>query len=296
MGKSILLLVNPVSGNGKNVGIAKKIFKKLTDENWLITSYISQKKGDLTQYIQTENLEQFSHIGIVGGDGTLHEVVNGTMLRQEKVNIPILLFPCGSGNSLNHDIGCFTVDEALERLKIGKTLKIDLIETIANNEKIWGFNIVGFGLVNEINILAEKMRWLGGMRYTLASVLGILKNPKYNAQIIIDSQQYEGPFCFVLISNTIHTGKAMKMSPLAQLSDGYLDVIVVKHLAIWQLFKLFPLIFSGGHIRSPLLQYIHAKSIKIYPENPQIGNIDGEVKGESPFEISIVPAALEIIC
>lgn len=296
MAKAILLLINPISGKGNNIAIAEQIAEKLLKDNWLITKYISTQKGDFSRYVQAEKLDVFTHIGIVGGDGTLHEVINGLMTKANFTAPPILLFPCGSGNSLNHDLACFTIKTALQRLEVGKTNQIDLIKIKANNQIMFGFNIVGFGVVNEINVLAEKWRWLGGLRYSVASIFGILKNPSYAAEVIIDGQKYDGPFSFVLISNTIHTGKAMRMSPLAQLSDGLLDIIVVKHLSIWQLLILFPKIFTGTHVHSPLLKYIHAKSVIIKPEIAQIGNIDGEVKGISPFEITVLPKMVEIIC
>lgn len=296
MVKSILLLVNPVSGNGKNVENSAFIIQELEKENWQIFRFISEQKDDFIKFLQNTDIQSYTHIGIVGGDGSMHEVVNGLMQNTFNQKIPILLFPCGSGNALNHDLNCFTIEEAIKRLKNNHSEKIDIIQVKAKSEVHYAMSIVGFGLVNEINKRAEKMRWLGDLRYTLAALVDILRNPKYEAKVEIDSVKYDNDFCFVLISNTIHTGKAMKMAPLALLSDGYLDVLLVKHLKVWQLLLLFPKIFSGKHINSPLLKYTHAKSINIYPKITQFGNFDGEVKGNSPFEIEILPKAIEIIC
>lgn len=296
MDKSILLLVNPVSGNGKNLENHQYILTQLELKNWQVFSFISEKKGDFINFLQENNLEKYSHLGVVGGDGTMHEVVNGLLLNEQPKQIPIILFPCGSGNALNHDLRCFSIDEALIRLNNGHTRKIDTIKVRANGEVHFAISIIGFGIVNDINKRAENMRWLGGLRYTVASLVDIFRNPNYEAEVIVDNIKYEGNFCFVLISNTIHTGKGMKMAPLALLSDGLLDVLVVKHLSIWQLLLLFPKIFSGTHITSPMVKHIYAKAVNIFPKTQQIGNFDGEVKGYSPFEVAIIPKSIEIIC
>ena len=289
-------MVNPFSGKGNNIAVSTVIIDFLAKENWQYFTLISQYKNHFASYLDKADLESFTHIGIVGGDGTMLEVMNGIMARNEKNSLPIILFPCGTGNSFNHDLGCFSVETALQRLIKGDTQKIDIMHINADNESFYAFNIVGFGIVNDINVLAEKLRWLGSIRYTMASLIYIFKNPHYFACASIDNKVIDSNFCFIIACNTMHTGKAMKMAPKALLSDGFLDVLVVNRLKVWQLLGLFPKIFSGGHVRSPLVEYIHAKSVKISPKIKQIGNFDGEVKGFSPFEIDILPLALEVVC
>ena len=296
MSKNLLLLVNPFSGKGNNIAVSAVIINFLVKENWQYFSLTSQYKNHFVSYLENAELCPFTHIGIVGGDGTMHEVMNGLMARNEKARLPIILFPYGTGNSFNHDLGCFSVETALQRLMKGNTQKIDIMHIRAEQEHFYAFNIVGFGIVNDINVLAESLRWLGSIRYTMASLIYIFKNRHYFACASIDDKVIDRNFCFIIVCNTMYTGKAMKMAPKALLSDGLLDVLVVNRLKVWQLLSLFPKIFSGGHVRSPLVEYIHAKSVKIYPKIKQIGNFDGEVKGFSPFEIDVLPLALEVVC
>ena len=65
----------------------------------------------------------------------------------------------------------------------------------------------------DINVLAEKLRWLGSIRYTMASLIYIFKNPHYFACASIDNKVIDSNFCFIIACNTMHTGKAMKMAP-----------------------------------------------------------------------------------
>jgi diacylglycerol kinase (ATP) len=294
--KKLLLLVNPKSGTNDNLKNAQKITQKICHA-WAVTQVNSECKGFLGDFLTHYDFTANPHdcIGIVGGDGTMHEVINGILANKTYNDTPFLLFPCGTGNALNHDIGCLNIETACENLLRGRTQKIDLLKlNTAQQQQHFAFNIVGWGLVSDINQRSERMRWLGGLRYTLTSLIDICLNPRFKATVTVDNQVFEGDFCFVLVSNTIHTGKAMKMSPLALLHDGLLDVTVVKHLPFWQLLQLFPLIFSGKHIESNLLTHITAKKISIEAA-PTPLNIDGEVIFNSPINIEVMPQKLSII-
>ena len=75
---------------------------------------------------QTVDIDNYSAMVAVGGDGTLHEVVNGMMFRADKKRVPIAFLPNGSGNDTCKSIGCHSVEQALAYLKKGNTIKVDL--------------------------------------------------------------------------------------------------------------------------------------------------------------------------
>lgn len=290
---SLLLLVNPVSGRGDNLLNAQKI-KGILAGTWHIQQHISTHKGHFTDLLRGLDLSGVSAIGVVGGDGTMHEVLNGLLDNPRYETTPVVLFPCGTGNALNHDWACLDIETACRNLQAGRTRAIDIMQLSTPTQTLHAFNVVGWGLVSDINHLAEKMRFWGAWRYTLSALMGIFRNPHYEGKVWVDGRVFEGDFCFVLISNTIHTGKAMQMSPLAQVDDGLLDVIVVKHLPIWQLLRLFPLIFSGKHIKSDLLTYLQAQQISIEaPAQPL--NIDGEMSAPCPVVVKILPQKFYMI-
>ncbi len=287
----ILLLVNPHAGKGDSLQAATYIKVKLNGFD--IEEVISQSPNYFAMFLKNKDLTDYQNIVVLGGDGTMHAVVNG--LAEQQSIPPVLLFPCGSGNAFNHDIDCLSWDKALSNLARGRTQKVDIFRLdFPAQPSIYSFNIVGWGLVSAINELAEKLRWLGAARYTVAAIIGIIQNPTFKGTVRVDDAVFEGNFCFVLACNTQHTGKAMKMAPLAELSDGLLDILVVKRQPFYKLLQLFPQIFSGKHINSPLLTYLKAKSFSI-EATPQALNIDGEVKSDSPFSVSILPEHLTFV-
>lgn len=293
--KHILFIVNPYAGKGKALSVAQYAQKVLNRNGIKNTLFTSQSKGDISQITSKYNSTDFTSVAVLGGDGTMHEVLNAVITDESWLKLSYLLFPCGTGNAFNYDLDCLTSDKAIDLLLNGKVTLIDIAEVKTNAGSIWSFNIVGCGLVAHINVLAEKMRWLGSARYTVASLIKILSNPTIKAKVIANGKEVNAEFCFLFACNTRYTGKAMKMAPMASLTDGKIDFLIVKKSSRLALLGLFPKVFSGKHMDSPLLQYIQTSHLKIETEKPEIVNIDGEIKGNTSLEILMHPRKLKII-
>lgn len=290
--KKFLCAINPKSGAGKSVHMFKRLKGELP--NCSFTEFYSEKVGDFERQFEKQQSWDFDAIIVFGGDGTLHEIVNA-MQQQNVFHLPVLLFPCGSGNAFNHDLQCLAFKKALEALLKFQVVEVNLMEIGQGSRKIMAFNMMGWGLVSDINKVAEKLRWIGDSRYTLASLWVLLKNPSKSIQITVqdESRQLEGSF--VLIMNNQHTGKGMRMAPLAKLNDDLLDVLIVKKASFWNLLFLFPSVYSGKHIHSKLLEYVHADKISINDKEKSRLIIDGEQKGNAPFNVSISNHKLKIL-
>lgn len=295
MSKKLLLLVNPHSGSGKSLAACEYLKQKLTDYEF--NTLVSQYKGHFIDFLLKEDLNAYEKIIIFGGDGTMHEVTNG--IAEKGPTPPLLLFPCGGGKALNHDINNLDWESSLQKFYQNNTKQIDIfkvqfLKAPPGEQMIYGFNIIGWGLVSNINRSSEKLRWLGGLRYSIAAIIHIFKNTSFEGKVTVDEEVFMGKFSFVLACNTQHTGKAMKIAPLAVLDDGLLDILVIKHVPFYQLLRLFPLIFSGKHIHSPLVIYKKAKKFSIDAE-PMTLAIDGEVKGATPLQAEVLGNKINMI-
>ena len=295
LSKHILFIVNPFAGKGKALSVANHALEVLNKNGIKTTLFISQSKGDISNITSKYNSNDFTSVAVLGGDGTMHEVLNAVMENEFWLKLSYLLFPCGTGNAFNYDLDCLTSDKAIDLLLNGKDTLIDIAEVKTNAGSIWSFNIVGCGLVAHINVLAEKMRWLGSARYTVASLIKILSNPTIKAKVIANGKEVNAEFCFLFACNTRYTGKAMKMAPMASLTDGKIDLLIVKKASRLTLLGLFSKVFSGKHMDSHLLQYVQTSHLKIETEIPEIVNIDGEIKGNTSLEILMHPKKLKII-
>ncbi|MBN8703562.1 MAG: YegS/Rv2252/BmrU family lipid kinase [Bacteroidetes bacterium] len=297
MNSSILLIVNPVAGIRNGVSFANHVKKTTESSNTLVAIFVSKQAGHIIKHLSSTDLSVYSKIGVIGGDGTFHEVVNGVCNNPNfNYTTPLFLFPAGTGNSLCHDLNILDLEKSIAVFTKGNTQTLDILEIETSNQKIYSFNIIGYGLVATINKTAEKLRIAGSARYNIASILEIIKNKNYRAQIRLDNTQAEDDWCFLLACNTIHTGKGMKMAPNALVNDGFVDVLLIKKVSVLQLLSLFPKIFAGKHVLSPLVKIHKVKEFEILPSKGDTTiNIDGELKGDAPIKVKLQPNKLVII-
>ena len=202
--------------------------------------------------------------------------------------------PAGSGNSLNHDFKNLDLDKSIRNILKPKIEYIDLIEIRSSKGTLYAFNAIGWGMVAAINKSSDKLRWMGGARYAVSAIYHIFKNPEYFARISFENVRAEQGLTFVMIMNTMHTGKSMKMAPNADLRDGLLDILIVKKQPFYRFLTLFPTIFSGKHILSPFVQYFHADRISISSPNTFLV-VDGEQYDPGNFEVLIHKQKIKLL-
>jgi len=298
--KNILLIINPVSGKKKSKKLLPDTILALKNNNFELEIIKSEYKGHIEKILNTYNIKNYDSCCIMGGDGSFHEAINGLMKRTDKLKIPLSLIPAGSGNSLGRDLNILNLQDAINNIVNGNKKSIDIAEISCNNYKIYNFNIAGWGMVANIGINAEKYRWLGTSRYTILSLFEIIFKKTNNANITYYDKnnkkyQLKNDFMFAVICNTIHTGKGMKIAPRAKLNDGLMDLVLIKDAPRLKLLKLMPKLFTGKHINDNIVEYMHISKIKLQPNKVSKLNIDGEIKGRTPFELTVIPNEIEII-
>ena len=293
--KKLYLTVNPFGGHKKGPKILKEVMP-LFDENNIQLNVIETEYAGHNKKIAMEvDMNGYDGFCCIGGDGTMSEVINGVMNRKDLNRFPLGLITGGTGNSFMHDINCLDPIEATKRIIDGKRRKIDIFSCKTPDKLFYGFNILGWGIPTDANLLADKMRWIGSQRYNLASILEVLSHRKRFARVCIDNNSIASDFAFIIGCNTIHTGKGMKMAPLARLDDGLIDLIIVRKVSRFKLLKLFPKVFAGNHISDPGVDYRQVKKFSILPEKDRQLNIDGEVLGTTPVEVEVLPQEIELM-
>jgi diacylglycerol kinase (ATP) len=220
------------------------------------------------------------------------------LTRPDNASIPIGMVPAGSGNSFMESIKCLDPIDAAQRLITGHTRPIDVAAvTLGGGEKtVYSCNIVGWGLATDIMIEADKFRWMGGGQYTFAAAVEVMKGKIRKGKLIVDGETIEDEFIFILGCNTPYTGRSMLMAPRAQLSDGHIDLVIVRQAPRMKVMNLLPKIFDGSHVTSPLLEYRYVKEFEFYPEVDSLVNIDGELAGNTPISLKMIPHAFNLLC
>ena len=293
--KKYYLTVNPYGGGKKGPKILKDVLPLFEQKNIELNIIETEYAGHNRDLANQLNMDGYDGFCCIGGDGTLNEVINGLLSRKDRLKFPIGLITGGTGNSFMHDLDCLDPIEAANKIISDKRRFIDIFSCNTDGKTFYGFNILGWGIPTDANILADKLRWMGPQRYNFASIIEVLRHKKRFARVIIDNNSIGADFAFIIGCNTIHTGKGMRMAPLARLNDGLIDLIIVRKVSRFKLLKLFPKVFSGKHIGDPGVDYRQVKQFKIMSEDKSQLNLDGEVLGSTPVEVKILPKEVEIL-
>ena len=293
--KKYYLLVNPKGGHKRGLEIYEKVKHIFSSAGANITVLHTEYAGHAFDFANTLDFIGYDGLCAIGGDGTMYELINGMLKRDDNHKIPIGLITGGTGNSFMYDVDCLDPIDAAKRIVQHNLRPLDIAKVNANGELFYSFNIIGWGLATDAGKLAEKLRWLGGVRYDVASIVEVLKGKDRIATLTLDKEVIKENFIFIIGCNTIHTGKAMKMAPLAQLNDGKIDLIIVRKTSRINLLKLFPKLFSGDHIKSPLVEYRQVENFSISLEETNDLTIDGEVIGTTPLNVQMIPKMVNVL-
>ncbi|MCH7916805.1 MAG: diacylglycerol kinase family lipid kinase [Planctomycetes bacterium] len=291
------IILNPYGGGRRGRAVLAQVLPLFQSAGVDVTLSETTHPGHATSIVQELTLGGLDAIVVIGGDGTLHEVVNGMLSREDKQKIPIGVIPGGSGNAFAHDLGLQNPVEAAHAILGRHAHAVDAIavQMDARAELVYVLNILGWGLVTDIGLMAQKLRWLGERRYTLVTVMEIFRHKARPATLILEDREIVDDFTFVIVCNTIHTGKGMKIAPKARLDDGLMDVVVVReHAKPMRLLKLFAKLFEGKHIEDPLCEYYQVRRCALLPEKEGPLNLDGDIMGRTPVRLEVIPKAFSV--
>ena len=290
-----IITVNP--HGGKKLGPrllnrVKPLFEAKGIELFVVETTFAGHAKELANQLNITEYDGF--IGI-GGDGTLHEIINGMLSRHDGRKIPIGIIPGGSGNSYMHDLQLTDPLKAAKAIINGKTRSLDTAKVEVNHIIKYSNNMIGWGLVTDVGNQAEHFRWLGTNRYTILSVVAVLRHKSRPATLIMDDKIIEDEFIFIIACNSIHVGKGMKMAPKARLDDGLIDLIVIRSgVSRTRLLQVLPKLFDGSHINEPELEYYQTSQFSLIPETDEILNIDGEIMGSTPIKVEMISNAFDM--
>jgi len=244
----------------------------------------------------------YDPIIVAGGDGSINEVVNGMMLALDSgivKNLPKTgILPLGSANDLVVNLGLpVNLEEAVGVIKNGSPKLIDLglvnLRYFDNNSAI--------GLEPSITLIQQKIKRIRGtLRYLLATIIGVLKNPSWEIDLEWDGGSYQGPITLVTVGNNPLTGGLFYVTPHAVPDDGQLTFVfgyIPTRLRILQILPNTMRNDEKNYVYHPDIHEINSPWIKIKLKTPSPFHADGEIisTGESRFDFKLIPSCLPII-
>lgn len=287
--------MNPNSGRRRGERIYGRIQSIFQNAGFQTEIHRTQYPGHASELARDLDLKSSSGLIVIGGDGAIHEVVSGLMQREQPDIVPLGVIPAGTGNAFHQHLEGQDPIQSAHKILNQNVASLDVIRVVQEGEIFFSVNVIGWGTVTDINQLAEKMRFLGPVRYSVAALIFILKARKRRVRLRLNGDWSEDGFYFVLGCNTKFTGKGMKVAPDADLGDGAIDVIVVRKASRWQMLQLFASVFDGSHLGMDIVEFRKVQEFEIVQASgDDLLTIDGELKAGVPFQAKVLPGALRV--
>lgn len=300
------MIVNPVAGNGRGLDHFPLISKLLRDEHILCEPVFTEHKFHATELTVTAVKAGYRHIIVVGGDGTLHEVVNGLFIQQEVEPTDVLLavVAVGTGNDWVRTFGIPNrYQDAIQAIKESCSFLQDVgvisYEESHYRQSRYMANVAGAGFDAAVNRRfthlqkkGRKGRWL----YAWSMLQAFFSYKSTGMKVWVDDRLvYNNLLLSVAIGICKYNGGGMQQLPDAVADDGMFDMSLIRPVHFWHVLFRSRYLFNGGIYRIRHVLQERGSRIRI-ESSPEVSvEVDGELLGESPLEFSILHKAIRIV-
>jgi len=286
--RHITFIINPVSGSTRKKDFQKLIKEVFTDGAIDISIRETQYAGHAKEIASELSAQANTEIVVVGGDGTINEVVNGIADSGTVLGI----IPSGSGNGLARHLGIsMRPKKAMELIKLGYTQKIDLMKI--NGELSANVSGVGFDALVAHKFQNSTTRGL--LTYAQISMQEFFKFQPEKYELIIDGKTYQREAFLISFANSSQFGNNAFIAPKASLTDGLIDVCILKPFPVISSAIVFERVMAKTINNSKFMDIIQAKKVQL-KNRAKIYHLDGDPREcEEELNIEIMPAILKLI-
>ncbi len=300
------VVVNPVAGSGKGLEDYPLISKLLRDANISCEPVFTEHKFHAVELTVAAIKRGHRKILVVGGDGTVHEVVNGLFIQDIVSPTDVLLgvIAVGTGNDWVRTFGTpkryqdairAISEEAYFLQDVGE---VSYIESQYRQSRYMA-NVAGIGFDAHVQKNFMHLRLKGRTNkfsYIRSMIRSFFSYKNTGVKIWVDDElTYNNLMFSAAIGICKYNGGGMQQLPTAIADDGLLDISMIKPLRFWHMLFRFKLLFDGGIHRIGHVSSARGETIRV-ESTPEIHiEVDGELLGKSPFEFSVHHKAIKIV-
>lgn len=241
----------------------------------------------------------------VGGDGTIHEVINGVMRAEPEARqrVAVGALPFGTGNDFVRSLGVSDSVEQLERLILGAQVRsIDLGRLTLTGEHggervIWFGNIASLGISSAIVEQVKRLpRWLpASVSFYYSTLLTLVRyRPRRMRLQLDDAEEISGDFLSLCVANGRYFGSGLGIAPLARLDDGLLEVVMIRNGSSLDFLRYLPSLRKAQPVLDERVRYLSARRLQVQGQGCPV-EVDGELVGHAPIRIEVVPQVLRCL-
>lgn len=295
---SIPLFVNPSAGQWRARRVLPSIVELLTANGIEHRVVESEAAGDLEQKVRAAVDAGANQLLVVGGDGSIHEAVNGILQGGRSAELGII--PAGRGNDFAKacSIPPHWEDAALLLAdRLTNAMPARPVDIGRMNGRYFA-NGAGIGFDARVTAIARSMHLpIGELVYLVALMRGLRRGVgTHRVTVRYGEHSYEGPVTLVNVSNGPWVGGLFNIVPSALNDDGELDLLVVKPVGRLRVLTLLPKLLGGNHMREPEVVHSRMQNCEIETAEPMPSHLDGEVQPpQTRFTIELLPGALPLL-
>jgi YegS/Rv2252/BmrU family lipid kinase len=303
MDRRVKLIFNHHADNGQGWRVASALqatIEHMGGAEWTGTDYPTHA----TELAQEASEQGFDVVVAIGGDGTVHEVVNGLMQVDAKKRPMLAAVPIGNGNDFCANAGV-VLDPAMAILRAfsgePRGLDIGMVRDGSGRTEYWN-NVLGIGFDAAATINSHSItRLQGTAMYFVAAVKTILRDHHAPHFIIrTDSEEIDDRFLLVALCNGRREGGGFIIAPEAVPDDGILNYTTVGWLSRAKMFRMIPEFMRGTHERFKEVNLGQFRELELEADHPLLIHTDGEIFANATnnvreLTVKVIPKAIRLI-
>ncbi len=300
MGNTWFIIANPSSGN-KVFSVKWKVITKFLDYYGIKYQYTFTKRAYREVSIVKDAIEQgYRNFISVGGDGTLHQIVNGIMQQTEvkPSDITVAVIPLGTGNDW---IKTYKIPQnirkAIKLLVAKKTILQDIGCLHMQHKTVYFNNGAGIGYDAYVVKNLVNFKFLGRLSYLVTATISFLKYKLDKYKIVSEERSLYTDTLMVAFNICKYSGGGMQLTNNSKLNNGKLNISILKDINFVDLLLNTFNLYNNKIIYFRKVETFQTKAITVNPDNRQDYYIqaDGELIGKGDANVSIIEKAINFV-
>jgi YegS/Rv2252/BmrU family lipid kinase len=289
--RKALFVYNPKSGNRAFPARLDYVVKRFMAEDIILHPFrIGQGEDDRLKSLLSS--EGYSFIVASGGDGTISYAVDSMF--KCNISIPVGIIPSGTCNDLARNLSISdNLEKAITTVLNGKTVSID---TGLINEKRYFINTCAGGAFVDVSYTTsdELKKNIGPLAYYITGLSSLASIKPFNVRIKTDSDYIEEEIILFIILNGRHVGGFNNVSNEADLTDGLMDIILIKNCPPYELPGLFFRVLNNSLLQDKRVSSFKSNFCRIESDEQTYLSVDGEKAGELPITVRFIKRNLQV--
>lgn len=288
MKKQVQIVINPISGVGKQKLIEPLIQKHLNTTLFEYEIIYTERPGHIIEMAQNAAKDNIDIFAVVGGDGSVNEAAKGL----KNSNTAMAIIPSGSGNGLARHLKIpMDLEDAIKTMNRLQFQKIDTVDL--NNETF--VNIAGIGFDAHIAHEFAKFGKRGFSSYVKVVMRELPKFKRQKVSIFINGEQLERDVFLMSFANGSQYGNNATIAPGADLTDGLLNVIVLKKISVVGFIPMVYQLFYNKAENSSYIEIFKTTKLEVIQQQT-IAHLDGEpIHCGHHLKVELNPLSLHIL-